>query len=143
MIRPAVVDDLYQLVVRGTEAHSWLAVLAAPNLPEVIKKNKIVVAVDSSGIPYACVGVGELPLAGIVVPWVWAVVDVDSRPQLRFFIKNDLQSIRSYLDENAYLAYTAPEKNDPTYSRFLAWIGFRQLGWGLWQWPSSARLSQG
>lgn len=137
MIVAATVDDLFAIVPRKEDT-AWHGILAADNLQELIEANKMVVG-RYDGRPYFVVGVGKLPLAGATVPWVWAAIDVEATKILFRYARQDRDAVRAYLDENAPQAYTAPEVDIPVFNRFLGWIGFRPLGWGLWQWPKSAQ----
>ena len=137
MIRPATPADLASITPAPGEAQGWLEILANQDLGKIIAENRVHV-VEHQGHPVLAFGVGRLRLCASEVPWIWAVVDESMRGAkwhvLRRQKKIALETLASITDGG----YTAPEKLDPSYERFLRFLGFEHLGWGLWRWRSSA-----
>lgn len=140
MIRKATPADLVAIVPSPGEAKDWLTLVSADNLPEIIEKNNIHV-VEHGGKPVFAFGVGRLKLCAAEIPWIWGVADDTGRRDYRRAIRENAAEAMAILAKIAPGGYTSPETSDPKFARFLNFLGFRSLEWGLWQCPSSAKRS--
>lgn len=135
MIRKATAADLVQIVPFENEAEDWFLLISANNLDEIIEKNSVHVVEYDGYISFAF-GVGSLKLCAATIPWIWGVADIGLKRVLKRFIREDKEEARRILARLAPGGYTSPEGADDRYTTFLRYMGFRHLGWGLWQCPS-------
>jgi len=142
---PAEPVDFIDIEVRPDEAADWFGMLERPEFLDLLQTLKpVTFRRKDTGRPAVIMGLGAIKTAvpGLVLPWVWAAFDratVREWGEVRsaLEVRNNLLAIRRWLDDHAPGFYTSPQNqsiDEKTFTRFLTFIGFRNLGYGLWQW---------
>jgi hypothetical protein len=142
---PAEPVDFVDIEVRPDEAADWFGMLERPEFLDLLPTLRpVTFRRKDTGRPAVIVGLGAIKTAvpGLVLPWVWAAFDratVREWGRLRsaFEVWNNLPAIRRWLDDHASGFYTSPQaagKDEKAFTKLLDFVGFHNLGYGLWQW---------
>jgi hypothetical protein len=142
---PAEPVDFVDIEVRPDEAADWFGMLERPEFLDLLPTLRpVTFRRKDTGRPAVIVGLGAIKTAvpGLVLPWVWAAFDratVREWGRLRsaLEVRNNLPAVRRWLDDHASGFYTSPQaagKDEKAFTKLLDFVGFHNLGYGLWQW---------